>query len=171
MMHDNSNVAVAENYFLKPGYIFLSVTPVVISTVLGSSVSVCLYDKKRRVGAMNHFLMPTVTDPKKATATYGNVATLTLIRMMREDGSSPKHLEAQIFGGAFHADLSSVDMGRNNIQIARKILARERLPVVSEDVGGQKGRKIVFDTAKNEIAIIKVEKIRKGDWYPYENDR
>ncbi len=170
-MTTNGNVVPAENYFLKPGYIFLSVKPTIISTVLGSSVSVCLYDRKRKVGGMNHFKLPSIADPKKSTAEYGNVATLTLIRMMLEDGSKRKHIEAQIFGGAFRGDGCDRDIGSDNIKVARKVLARERLQIVSEDVGGQKGRKIVFDTIKNEIAIIKVEKIRAGDWYPYEDNR
>jgi chemotaxis protein CheD len=170
MTTDNKIVA-AENYFLKPGYIFLSVTPTIISTVLGSSVSVCLYDRKRKVGGMNHFKLPVVADPMKSTAEYGNVSTLTLIRMMIEDGSKRRHIEAQIFGGAFRPEASGPDVGNDNVRVARKVLARERLRVVSEDVGGQKGRKIVFDTAKNEIAIVRVEKIREGDWYPYEGER
>jgi chemotaxis protein CheD len=170
-MTKNGKVVPAENYFLKPGYIFLSVKPTIISTVLGSSVSVCLYDRKRKVGGMNHFKLPTIADPKKSTAEYGNVATLTLIRMMLEDGSKRKHIEAQIFGGASRSGDSNADIGSENVMVARRVLARERLRVVSEDVGGEKGRKIVFDTIKNEIAIIKVEKIREGDWYPYEGDR
>jgi chemotaxis protein CheD len=170
-MTTNGKVVPAETYFLKPGYIFLSVKPTIISTVLGSSVSVCLYDRKRKVGGMNHFRLPSIADPKKSTAEYGNIATLTLIRMMLEDGSKRKHLEAQIFGGAFRGDDSDRDVGNDNVKVARKVLGRERLQVVSEDVGGQKGRKIVFDTIKNEIAIIKGEKIRAGDWYPYEGDR
>ena len=170
-MAENGNVVLSDNYFLKPGYIFLSANPVVISTVLGSSVSVCLYDRKRKVGGMNHFKLPTIADPKKATAEYGNVATLTLVRMMLHDGSKRKNIEAQIFGGAFQVGISDIDVGHDNVKIARRILAKERLQIVSEDVGGQKGRKIVFDTTKNEIAIIKVEKIRESDWYPYDSDR
>lgn len=170
-MTDNDSIVPAEDYFLKPGYIFLSENPTIISTVLGSSVSVCLYDKKRNVGGMNHFKLPTIGDPQKATAEYGNIATLTLIRMMFHDGSKRNNIEAQIFGGAFRANISKVDVGENNVRVARNVLTRERIQIVSEDVGGQKGRKIVFDTMKNEIAIIKVEKIRDGDWHPYENER
>lgn len=170
-MTTNGKVALAENYFLKPGYIFLSVNPTIISTVLGSSVSVCLYDRKRRMGGMNHFKLPSIADPRKSTAEYGNIATLTLIRMMLGDGSKRKNIEAQIFGGAFQPGVSGIDVGSENVKVAQKVLARERLQVVSEDVGGQKGRKIVFDTSKNEIVVIRVEKIRDGDWYPYEGER
>ncbi len=68
-------------------------------------------------------------------------------------------------------NISTVDVGRDNVRTARNVLARERLQIVSEDVGGRKGRKIVFDTEKNEVVIIKVDKIRARDWYPYESDR
>jgi chemotaxis protein CheD len=48
---------------------------------------------------------------------------------------------------------------------------REGIRVVSEDTGGEKGRKIVFNTGTNEVAVLKVDRLRKGDWYPYEGDR
>lgn len=170
MSDDNRSVA-ASNYLLKPGYIYIADPRTVMSTVLGSSVSVCLFDRKRNVAGMNHFRLPFTKDPSKATADYGNVATLTLIRMMIRDGSELKHLEAQIFGGAFNAEISKKDIGRDNVVAARKVLVREKIRIVSEDIGGEKGRKIVFDPVKNETAVIKVDRLRKGDWYPYESDR
>ncbi len=170
-MSADSDKLVPANYFLEPGYIFLAARPTVISVVLGSCVSVCMYDRKRKVGGMNHFRRPVVRDRRRATAVYGNVATLALVRMMLNDGSKKKHLEAQVFGGAHNAEVSSRNIGRENIHIAKRILARERIPVVSEDVGGSRGRKIVFNTAKNEIAVIRVERLRTCDWFPYEGDR
>jgi len=159
------------NYLLEPGYIFVARKPVAISEVLGSCVSVCIYDRKRKVGGMNHFQYPYIREKDRATAIYGNAATLMLIRMMLDDGSKIRHLEAQILGGAYNADISPEDIGRKNIIIARKILAKKHVSVVSEDVGGEKGRKIVFNTGTNEVAVLKVDKIRAGDWYPYESNR
>ncbi len=52
--------------------------------------------------------------------------------------------------------------------VARKILVKACVRVVCEDVGGEKGRKIVFNTETNEIAVLKADKLRKEDWYPYE---
>lgn len=166
-MFERSGLPVAENYFLKPGYILVPEAPTIISTVLGSCVAVCLFDCARKIGGMNHFPLPSTANPKEATARYGNVATLTLIGMMLEGGSNIKNLEAQVFGGAFKRETCATNIGLENIKVARKILARKRIPIASEDVGGEKGRKIVFDTSLNEVAVIKVDKIRKGDWYPY----
>ena len=170
-MINNFKNTVTENYYLEPGYIFLAEKPTSISTVIGSCVSVCIYDRKRKVGGMNHFELPLATDSDQATARFGNVATITLIRMMIHDGSKIKNLEAQILGGAHNRKVSPKDIGFENIMAAKKILTREQIRVTSEDVRGGKGRKIVFNTGTNDVAVFKVDKLRESDWYPYRNDR
>ena len=162
---------VDSSYFLEPGYIFLPEKPTSISAVMGSSVSVCLYDRRRHVGGMNLFQLPLVRERHLATPRYGNVAILALIRMMLRAGSRMKDLEAQVLGGAHNPESGSEDMGRENVGIARRVLKKERVRVSSEDVGGERGRKIVFNTGTNELAVIKVDRLRAGDWYPYESNR
>jgi chemotaxis protein CheD len=170
-MLNESNSLTLKNYFLEPGFIFLAAKPTIISTVLGSCVAVCIYDRKRKVGGMNHFRLPFIDDKGKTTSLYGNVATLALIRMMLYELSKTKHLEAQLFGGAYNSKVSPKDFGHENVMAARKVLANKMIPIISEDVGGQMGRKIVFNTHTNEVGVIKVEKLRKKDWYPYEDDQ
>jgi chemotaxis protein CheD len=170
-MFEQSKTPVPADYFLKPGYIFLPSRPTVISTVLGSCVGVCLWDRRRQVGGVNHFQLPYHDKKENATARYGDVSTVTLIRMMVAEGSKIKHLEAQIFGGADNPSLGTRNVGMGNIHVARKILGQYKIKIVSEDVGGEKGRKIVFNTGSYEIAVLKVGSIRKGDWYPYISDR
>ncbi len=159
-------------YFLSPGYIYLARAPTIISTVLGSGVSVCVYDKKEMFGAMNCFLYPEIREQGKTTALYGNVATIALIRLMLQEGSKPKHLVAQIFGGAYNEEVSKVrDVGSENVRVARKVLSRSGIKIISEDVGGTLGRKVVYDSYTNEVAVLKVERLRQSDWYPYEGSR
>ena len=88
-----------------------------------------------------------------------------------EAGSKKRHMEAQILGGAYAPERCSRDLGAENVRVARRVLMREGIRVVSEDTGGQKGRKIVFNTGTNEVAVLKVGRLRKGDWYPYGGDR
>ena len=120
---------------------------------------------------MNHFQLPYISEKHQTTARYGNVAAIALVRMMVRDGSKMKDLEAQIFGGAHSQMDARGNIAQENISIARRVLARENISVVSEDTGGKKGRKIVFDTATSETVVMKVEKLRTGDWYPYKNNR
>ncbi len=167
--HDDK-VAVAE-YFLRPGFIYVPAVPTLISVVLGSAVSVCVYDKMNGVGGMNHFLFPEETAPGKTTALYGNVAIKALIRMVRQHGASSRYLEAQIFGGAGNHAQHQRDVGRENVEMARRALSGSRIGIVSEDVGGRRGRKVIFHCGKFESVVLKVERLRRGDWYPYESDR
>ncbi|CCK81495.1 chemotaxis protein CheD [Desulfobacula toluolica] len=170
-MTQNSEKQVTKDYFLKPGYIYLPDRPTTISTVLGSSVAVSLYDKSLKAGGMNHFLFPYIETRKKTTAKYGNIAVLTLIRMMAANGSDISNLEAQLFGGAFNPEYSKKDIGKDNLKTARHILSGKKIKIVSEDIGGELGRKIVFNTGTYEIAILKVDRLRESDWYPYSGDR
>ncbi|WDP92701.1 MAG: chemotaxis protein CheD [Desulfobacter sp.] len=170
-MTTHSDSPAVLDYFLRPGFIYLPEKPTVISTVLGSSVSVSLYDKRLKTGGMNHFLFPHAGTGQKTTALYGNIAVPVLIRMMMENGSKRAHLEAQIFGGAFNQEISPMDIGRDNLRTARDILTRKQIKIVSEDVGGIKGRKVVFNTNSYEIGILKVDRLRESDWYPYDGDR
>ncbi len=162
---------VPKDYFLKPGFIYLPDKPSTISTVLGSSVSVSLYDRALKTGGMNHFLFPYVEAKEKTTAKYGNIAILALVKMMIANGSSISNMEAQIFGGAFNTELSKRNIGDDNFKTARRILARRKIKIISEDVGGELGRKVVFNTASYEIVVLKVERLRDSDWYPYSGDR
>jgi chemotaxis protein CheD len=171
MTDSRRDISLLENYFLKPGYIFVPEEPHIISAVVGSSVAVSLFDRKKRAGGMNLFHFPLITERRNATALYGNVATLTLVTLMLGQGSRSDDLEAQIFGGAFSRDASDKDIGRENISVARRVLAKKRISVISEDVGGEKGRKIIFNTFTHEIAVLKVDALRSADWYPYENNR
>ncbi|MDA3790855.1 MAG: chemotaxis protein CheD [Desulfobacula sp.] len=168
MNKDYSEELISTNYFLQPGYIFVPNQNITISSVLGSGVSVCIFDRKKLIGGMNHFQFPYMGTKGKTTALYGNVATITLVRMMLAHESPKKHLEAQIFGGACNPKQNDKDIGRENIEIARKTLLKSRIPILSEDVGGEKGRKVVFNTRTNEVAVLKVDTLRDIDWFPYQ---
>lgn len=147
---------------------FLSKTPVVIQTVLGNCVSVCLWDKLYAVGSMNHYLYPFTRNKNNATSQYGNVATLALIRMMEETGCSRKNMVAHILGGACPSDADNIYAdGEENAEMARRVLKDKSVQIISEDTGGTIGRKVVFDVATGHVAVLKVHNLRKSDWVTY----
>jgi len=138
-----------------------------VKTVLGNCVSVCLWDDVLRYGGMNHFLYPRTKDKESATAMFGNIATKILIRKMYAVGSKPENLAAQIIGGANPEGKSDSSLGMENVNIARKILQKEKIKIKSEDIGGHLGRKVVFDVNNGHLMVIKVHKIRSSDWMDY----
>lgn len=154
-------------YQLQPGYIFTSPEPALLSTVVGTCVAVCLYDRRRKCGGMNHFLYPAAGRRARPTPRYGDAAVLGLIRMMLAQGSRVEDMEAQIFGGGQRCLSDPGGVGRRNVKMARRILKKKGIPIVSEDVGGVKGRRVLFHTVTNEVLVMKTSKVRWGDWHPY----
>ncbi len=161
-----------KKYFLKPGFIYLTAEPTVITTVLGSCIAVTLFDKKNKIGGMNHFVHPVMSRGEISSALYAKPATLQLLKLFQETGAFFKTLEAQIFGGATHPEATGelATIGERNKKIAEDLLTKFGVRLIGQEVGGYYGRKILFNTMTGEIMIAKVEKIRQTDWYPAEAD-
>ena len=70
-----------------------------MTTVLGSCVSICLWDAHARVGGINHYLLPLWNGEGLPTPKYGNIAIERLIDKVRGLGGGKK-LVAKVFGGS-----------------------------------------------------------------------
>jgi chemotaxis protein CheD len=152
-------------YLLEPGYMIVSTEPSIIYMVLGSSVSVICRDRKRNRSGCCHYAIPRPPRGAAPTPCHGSAAVLHLIRLLLEGNGRVGDLEAQVFGGG---DLSSRTLGRENAEIALAVLRKKGVHVASIDVGGEKGRKIIYNTESNQVAVLKVDRIRESDWYPDE---
>ncbi|MGE4398577.1 MAG: chemotaxis protein CheD [Campylobacterales bacterium] len=141
-----------EKVFIHVGQIHIGFTPTEISTVLGSCVAVCLFDKYKMVGGMNHYLLPLWNGNGLQSPKFGNVSVPRMIQSMMDIGCNPSNMEAKIFGGASINISSSEDMmiGKRNILTAKEILDEYKIPVIAEDTGGATGRRIMMrsDTGK-----------------------
>ena len=143
------------------GGVHASVEPIVIDTVLGSCIAVCLYDSKKRIGGMNHFMLPEGEDPKNPTSTrYGVHAMELLISDMMKLGAHRKNFQAKIFGGGhvlkIRENLDGVP--QRNISFIRRFLDTERIPVVKEDVGGYQPRRVLFSSESGKVWMRKLGK-------------
>lgn len=141
--------------FIHVGQIHVDVGPASISTVLGSCIGVCLYDKYSKIGGMNHYLLPFWNGNGLQTPKYGNISIPRLIENMIELGANPKTIEAKIFGGASMNISASSNMliGEKNILVAREILKEFKIPIVASDVGGQNGRKIQLNLEHGKVLM------------------
>ena len=141
-----------EKKFIHVGEIHIGAKPTEISTILGSCISVCLYDKIKRMGGMNHYLVPLWNDNGLQSPKYGNISIPRLIENMLNVGCNIHNMEAKVFGGAnvINVTTESMMIGRKNIIIAKEILKEYRIPITAEDIAGDKGRRIMMrsDTGK-----------------------
>jgi chemotaxis protein CheD len=135
--------------YLHAGHMVISREPCRVTTVLGSCVAVGLWDPTSGVGGVNHFLLPQGNDPESPR--FGNVAVRTLIREVVAAGGRRRMLQAKLFGGAcvlraFKGAAGGTHLGQKNVEIARQILIDEGIPVTAQDVEGDRGRKLIFQT-------------------------
>ena len=77
-------------------------------------------------------------------------------------GSNRRVLQAKVFGGsAINANPSGLlNVGERNITVAKDVLAEEGINIVSSDVGGPEGRRIVFNTATGVVKMRYIQKTR-----------
>ena len=154
-------MSIVLKHFLLPGTIKVSSKEMDISTLLGSCIAVCLWDKELHQGGINHYMLPFWNGHGLASPKYGNIAIEKLIRNLINIGSERKNIVAKVFGGA--AVLSSSDcvfnIGERNIEIQENILHEQGIKVVAKSVGGQLGRKLIFNT---ETGTVKMKYIKKS---------
>jgi chemotaxis protein CheD len=129
---------------LWAGDLVIGATPMRLSTVLGSCVSVCLFDPERGIGGMNHYLVPR----GGKSAIHGDWSTARLIEEMVGLGSAPRALQAKVFGGGTPLRLANdtCTVGEGNVAVAREILAASRIPIVAERVGHTAGLRLFFES-------------------------
>lgn len=118
---------------------------VVITTVLGSCVSVCLMDPVAKVGGMNHFLLdePVGASLPAELHKYGIHAMELLVNAMMRIGAERARLRAHLYGGA-NIVPGLGPIGSRNIDFARRFLAIEGIIVTHENVGGAFARRVEF---------------------------
>jgi chemotaxis protein CheD len=136
----------APHTFVHSGQVSASAMPHEFSTILGTCVSVCLFDPVAKVGGLNHYLLPYGT--QASGARYGNVAMDRLLQEMLSLGAHRERLQAKVFGGmtASHPTGAPHDIGVSNVSFALEWLAQKAIPVLAQDVGGQRGRKLLFQS-------------------------
>ena len=134
-----------------PGEFYVSSQQEMISTVLGSCVSACIFDRVRGIGGMNHFMLPEPVNGERGgwadtvgrAARYGNDAMEQLINAILKAGGQRANLVVKVFGGG-RVLATMTDIGQRNIAFVKRYLAAERLDVAAEDLGDVHPRHVQF---------------------------
>lgn len=129
--------------YISQGEIAVGRDPeMVISTILGSCISICLWDPVAGVGGMNHLLLPDLVNGG-SEASSGAVAMDRLINRMMPLGAERPRLHGKLFGGSSMLR-GRTDIGSRNAEFGRRYLRDERIPCDAENLGGERARCLRF---------------------------
>lgn len=149
---------------LPPGKLLITDQPTIVSTILGSCVSLCLHNEKFRVGAICHGMLPRHTKKLPAPGEFPFLDTVVphmLETMTRRFGLAPSALTVKLFGGAnvLQHGMTGVEglaIGQQNIAAALEALARFGLTPGVQKTGGTEGYKIFFNTGTGEVFVRRI---------------
>lgn len=148
---------------IMPGDYFVSWAPAEIATLLGSCVSACVWDSHRKIGGLNHFMLPDSPSEarslgdKTKSLRYGLYAMECLINDLLTMGAKREHLTAKVFGGAnITGALHTQHVGRRNAEFVIDFLRKDRIKVVASDLGGPHSRRIRFNTQTSAVRVERV---------------
>lgn len=137
--------SVEKRIHVGQGEHFVTSDPqVVLSTILGSCVALCLRDPSVGVGGMNHFLLPEGAGAgTDAGRRYGAYAMELLINDLLKAGGRRERLEAKLFGGGRMFDTLR-DVGRANADFAERFLRDEGIHLAGGSLRGDGGRRLHY---------------------------
>lgn len=134
---------------------------------LGSCIGLALFDPRADVAGMAHIVLPEapeVLDPTQA-GKYANSCLPEFLKLLQALGAEPRRILAAYSGGAQvfkfgSGEGSKLDIGGRNAAAVEAVLAQHRLTVVAKDVGGTKGRTVVYTT---ETGIYRIKTLATGE--------
>jgi chemotaxis protein CheD len=133
-----------------PGEFFVATEDIVLTTVLGSCVAACIWDRAAAVGGMNHFMLPGAdssrdADPVGLAGRYGAFAMEQLINELIKRGGRKANFEAKLFGGGHvMRNFTTMNVGERNAGFVLEFLRTEGIRVSSQDLLDVHPRRVVF---------------------------
>lgn len=143
--------------------------PTLIVTVLGSCLSVTMFSRRAGLGGICHGLQPRCSDRRQCDEEcqegfrYVDCSIRQMVKLFDRHGAKRSELEVKCFGGAdmFSREIKRpgiVTVGKQNVQTAEKTIVSEGLSILTTDVGGLQGRKILFYTGTGEVFLKRLTK-------------
>ncbi len=145
-----------EKVFLKPGDLVTAEEPVIVTTVLGSCISVTMFHPKTGVAAICHAMQPK--GGGNTSFKYVDSSIQHMVRFFSHQKIRVNEIQVKLFGGAemfnnAEQRIRDCSVGSQNIIVAEQCLRANGLVPMAVDVGGKKGRKIIFKTDSGTVFL------------------
>lgn len=123
---------------------------------LGSCIGVALYDVTTGTAGLVHVMLPSSEEVADGNAAkFADTGTTLLVREMEDVGANVRTMQAKIAGGSDMLDFSDSEssIGTRNAEMVRETLDEHDIPIVGEDVGGDHGRSLRFESESGDLVV------------------
>lgn len=126
-----------------------------LRTLVGSCVSVALYDPGLRLAGLAHILLPESHGRTEEPGRFADTAIAELLRQLNKlSRDKQPHWKANIAGGAaMFPGHEKVTVGTQNIAAVETLLRKNRIPIVAKACGGEQGRRVSIDVATGSMNV------------------
>lgn len=148
---------------IHAGDVLVAREPTLITTVLGSCVSVTFFSARLKAAAMCHaqFAQGTSAPPSRKLF-YADCAVRHMMECFSAMGARRDEIVVKVFGGADVLEVLTShkggSVGHRNLEAALAELSSHGLTPVAHDVRGERGRRLYFFTDTGEVLLRKVRK-------------
>jgi chemotaxis protein CheD len=147
------------------GGLFVTDKEMYLQTVLGSCVSVTLFDPVKKNAGMNHILLPgsfsgrdqeEILEAKDGR--YGIFSVEKLFHEIQSLGSRREDLEARVFGGSYLGRISEwFTIQNDNVDFVKAFLEMAKITVVEEVTLQDEALKIIMNTSTGRVEVQKLK--------------
>ena len=125
--------------------------------VLGSCIGLVLHDDQAKVSAIAHIVLPESKAETKESGKFANTAIPKMLKDLARAGAKRAQLTAKFAGGAsMFVATGNMEIGKWNAETVTRLLEKEGIPVVAQEIGGKQGRKVAYANDTNELVVEQV---------------
>jgi chemotaxis protein CheD len=160
---------------LKPGEVYFSEKPELVSIILGSCVAVIMFNPRLKRSAICHSMLPhdskkhPETRPQPDDFKYLDQAFNTMYDWFVHRDIKDHEIIVKVFGGGKVLQFSDYrfrhrygvngkSIGTQNIDAALRLILNKNLKIAAIDAGGDIGRKLFFYTHTGDVLLKRVKK-------------
>jgi len=146
---------------VKMGEFMVAESPSILQSIgIGSCIVVCIYDRKNKIGGLAHIMSPkSRMESSIKPMRFANTAIKMMLESMRNLGADTEHLTAKLIGGAsmFPKVTEILEIGKENALAVKNELKKTGVRVIKEEIGGNTGRSVWFDTSNGDAVVSKIK--------------
>ena len=113
-------------------------------------MGIAISDPLNKIGGLAHIMLPDSTQIRNNSNIYkfADTGIEELVNIIIKNGGIRSRLVAKIAGGAqmfsFQSGATIIPIGERNVEATKEKLKEMNIPILSEDVGKDFGRTVIF---------------------------